>query len=143
MSTSETQTNRLYWDPGVADAWIAGDIGGDMWIVPAADNGWRRRSVCRLDRTQRRHRLREVPTHNATGLGIPRLAERTLPQIVGDRIRAARKAAGWTQVELAEAADKSQGTISDLEAGRVWPAAETLTDIASALPGCSEAALLG
>lgn len=36
---------------------------------------------------------------------------------VGGRVRAARKAKGLSQAQLAEAADLSQGTVSDIETG--------------------------
>jgi Zn-dependent peptidase ImmA (M78 family)/DNA-binding XRE family transcriptional regulator len=53
--------------------------------------------------------------------------------VIGERVRLAREACRLTQQQLAEAAGISQGTLSDLEAGRVLrPAEATIEKIANA-----------
>ncbi|MGH2964475.1 MAG: helix-turn-helix transcriptional regulator [Solirubrobacterales bacterium] len=47
-------------------------------------------------------------------------------------LRAARVELGWTQADLAEAANRTQGEVSALEAGR-WPAPALAADVAGAL----------
>lgn len=55
---------------------------------------------------------------------------------VGQQIRAARKAAGFTQVGLSEAAGWSQYTMSALESGKIRPSIHHLIPIAR-WTGCS------
>lgn len=55
---------------------------------------------------------------------------------MGEKLRAARKAAGMTQAELAEAIGCRQKDISRWEAGTHEPGALTLKKMAQAL-GCS------
>lgn len=55
---------------------------------------------------------------------------------MGEKLRAARKAAGMTQAELAEAVGCYQKDISRWEAGTHEPGALTLKKMAQAL-GCS------
>lgn len=52
---------------------------------------------------------------------------------IGFRVKSARKMRGLTQAELAEAIDKSFGTISNLERGKTAPNFSTLNEIAGAL----------
>lgn len=53
--------------------------------------------------------------------------------MIGERVRLAREATRMTQNELAAAAEIAQGTLSDLEAGRIFtPADETIERIARA-----------
>ena len=53
--------------------------------------------------------------------------------MIGERIHHARDACGLTQQELAAAAGLSQGTVSEIEAGRVLnPAEDTVARIAQA-----------
>lgn len=56
-----------------------------------------------------------------------------LAQIVGERVRAAREAKGWTLKELAERAHVSVSFLSDIENGRSVPAIGSLRSIAEAL----------
>jgi transcriptional regulator with XRE-family HTH domain len=54
--------------------------------------------------------------------------------VVGERIRKARDAKGWTQLELAAVSGISQGLISAIENGKVAsPSVKTLTRLALAL----------
>lgn len=53
--------------------------------------------------------------------------------LMGQRIKAYRQRLGWTQSELAEAAQTEASTISRLERGGVEPRLSTLERIASAL----------
>lgn len=53
--------------------------------------------------------------------------------MIGERVRLAREASRMTQQELADLAEISQGTVSDMEAGRVLePSPEVVAAIASA-----------
>ncbi len=54
-------------------------------------------------------------------------------QLVGDKIREARLAAGMTQEVLAERADLHPVFVSRLEGGRANPSLGTLTSVADAL----------
>ncbi|KPK79790.1 MAG: hypothetical protein AMS25_11360 [Gemmatimonas sp. SM23_52] len=54
-------------------------------------------------------------------------------EAVGRRVRAARKYAGLTQVELGERADLDQAVISRLENGTHQPRVDTLERVAAAL----------
>ena len=60
----------------------------------------------------------------------------TYPNLVADRIRAAREKAGLTQKQLGEAAGIAEPTIRRYELGRLNPKIETLENLARAL-GCS------
>jgi transcriptional regulator with XRE-family HTH domain len=51
----------------------------------------------------------------------------------GLRLKALRKAAGLTQMDLAEAIDRSEDSISQMERGISWPGPETLEVLATAL----------
>jgi transcriptional regulator with XRE-family HTH domain len=53
--------------------------------------------------------------------------------IVGNRIRALRKAKGWTQTDLAVHLDLNRGHISDIERGKREAGLITLQIIASGL----------
>lgn len=54
-------------------------------------------------------------------------------QRVGMRLRTLREAAGWTQIELAQASGLTHEAISRLEIGRAAPYAETVRRLARAL----------
>ena len=54
-------------------------------------------------------------------------------QAVGERLRAARLARGWTARELAQAGDIALNTISLIERGRISPTVTTLHKLATAL----------
>ncbi len=60
---------------------------------------------------------------------------------LGSRIRARRKAKGWSQAELAEAVGVGANYIGILERGQKLPTLDTLVAVAKAL-GCSPAELL-
>jgi transcriptional regulator with XRE-family HTH domain len=60
---------------------------------------------------------------------------------LGSRIRARRKARGWSQAELAEAVGVGANYIGILERGQKLPTLNTLVAAAKAL-GCSPAELL-
>ena len=53
--------------------------------------------------------------------------------LIGNRIKAARKAKGLSQSELSELIDKSVGYMSYIETGSKKPSLETLIQIANAL----------
>ena len=53
--------------------------------------------------------------------------------LIGNRIKAARKAKGLSQSELSELIDRSVGYMSYIETGRKKPSLETLIQIANAL----------
>lgn len=61
---------------------------------------------------------------------------------IGQAIKAARKARGWTQRQLAEAAGVALVTIKTLEADKYIPRGETLRQLAGAL-GVSVDSLMG
>lgn len=52
---------------------------------------------------------------------------------LGDRIRALRKEAGWSQAELAERIGVDPGRVSRYEAGRITPSADALVRLAEVL----------
>lgn len=52
---------------------------------------------------------------------------------LGERIKALRKDAGWSQAELAAKIATDAGRVSRYEAGRITPSAEALVRIAEAL----------
>ncbi|OCF91078.1 hypothetical protein AW168_08370 [Nocardia brasiliensis] len=52
---------------------------------------------------------------------------------IGDAVRAAREARGWTQSELAERAGLKQHAVSRLESGDVVPTLKTLLRVSDAL----------
>jgi len=54
--------------------------------------------------------------------------------VIGWRIRAARRAIGWTQAQLAEAAGLQPAAVSHFETGRRKPCADNLRAIAEAIP---------
>jgi transcriptional regulator with XRE-family HTH domain len=54
-------------------------------------------------------------------------------KLVGERVRALRKAKRWSQEELADRAKVSQGTLSRIENGHVDMRMDTLTFVAMAL----------
>jgi transcriptional regulator with XRE-family HTH domain len=56
-----------------------------------------------------------------------------LKKIVGVRIRAARKAEGLTQAALAEAVDRTEEAISNIERGRSLPKLELLVRLCEVL----------
>jgi ribosome-binding protein aMBF1 (putative translation factor) len=81
-------------------------------------------------------RLPATPRRPAPGRGADAFAryERARTAImVGSAVRAARRRAGVSQVELAERAGTSQPSIARLEKGQVSPTVITLDRIARAL----------
>ncbi len=60
---------------------------------------------------------------------------------VGENIKAARKAAGFTQVELAERLGVYQKDISRWEKGEIQPSLGTFADICRALNASADAML--
>jgi transcriptional regulator with XRE-family HTH domain len=60
---------------------------------------------------------------------------------IGRRVRAVRRARGWSQSRLAREVEMTEQTIYRVEAGRVWPDTATLERLAAAL-GCSPLVLL-
>lgn len=64
-----------------------------------------------------------------------------LKSIVGARIKAARKAAGLTQAQLAEAIDRTVEAISNIERGRSLPPLDLLGRIAGEI-NCPLSALV-
>lgn len=52
---------------------------------------------------------------------------------IGDRIREIREKKGWTQDDLATAADMNRVTIAKYEAGRIEPKSRSLQKLAAAL----------
>src|ERR1700726_1018681 len=81
-------------------------------------------------------RVTRPPRRPATGRGADAFAryERARTSImVGSAVRAARRRAGVSQVELAERAGTSQPSIARLEKGQVSPTVITLDRIARAL----------
>ena len=56
-----------------------------------------------------------------------------MKRAISDRVRSARRAAGLSQEELAEAIDRTSATISNLERGKYTPSLVTLERIARAL----------
>jgi transcriptional regulator with XRE-family HTH domain len=52
---------------------------------------------------------------------------------IGDRIREIREKKGWTQDDLANAADMNRVTIAKYEAGRIEPKSRSLQKLAAAL----------
>jgi len=55
-----------------------------------------------------------------------------LKSIVGKRVRGARKAAGLTQAQLAEAVNRTTEAVSNIERGKSLPSLEVLQRIAGA-----------
>lgn len=49
------------------------------------------------------------------------------------RVRPTREARGWTQAELASAADVSRGTVGNIEAGKAAPQSANLARVLDAL----------
>ncbi len=64
------------------------------------------------------------------------------PNTIGGRIRHCRQQAGWTQVDLAEAAGTTQDHISALEHDKHEPSLELLQRLADAL-GAKRSRLIG
>lgn len=60
----------------------------------------------------------------------------------GRNVRERRLEAGWTQEQLSEKAEVSQGTIAKIEAGKAWPSDVVKVRIAWAL-GSKPGALWG
>lgn len=56
-----------------------------------------------------------------------------LRQIIGDNVRALRKAQGWTQEQLGEQAEMSYKALGEIERGEVSPSLNSLLKIANAL----------
>lgn len=56
-----------------------------------------------------------------------------LRQVIGENVRALRKARGWTQEELGEQADMSYKALGEIERGEVNPSLNSLLKIANAL----------
>jgi transcriptional regulator with XRE-family HTH domain len=59
--------------------------------------------------------------------------EDTDAMALGDRIRALRKEAGWSQAELADKIGVDPGRVSRYEAGRITPSADALVRLAESL----------
>lgn len=56
-----------------------------------------------------------------------------MKQSIGDRIRKIRETKGWTQDDLADAAQMNRVTIAKYEAGRIEPKTKSLARLAAAL----------
>ena len=56
-----------------------------------------------------------------------------LKMLIGARVQAARKRAGFTQEALAAAINKTAESVSNIERGRQLPMLDTLADLAAAL----------
>lgn len=65
-----------------------------------------------------------------------------MEQKIADRIREYREAKGWTQDDLAAAAEMNRVTIAKYESGRIEPKSKSLSKLATAL-GVSTDVLLG
>lgn len=61
-------------------------------------------------------------------------AESSLADLVGDRLRLVRERFGLSQRELARRADVTNGTLSNIEQGRVSPSIASLEKILRAIP---------
>jgi transcriptional regulator with XRE-family HTH domain len=59
--------------------------------------------------------------------------EDTDAMALGDRIRALRKEAGWSQAELAQHIGVDAGRVSRYESGRITPSADALVRLAESL----------
>ncbi|WP_063632229.1 helix-turn-helix domain-containing protein [Nocardia brasiliensis] len=70
---------------------------------------------------------RATPEYRAAAAAFRLAAE------IGDAVRAAREARGWTQSELAERAGLKQHAVSRLESGDVVPTLKTLLRVSDAL----------
>lgn len=57
---------------------------------------------------------------------------------IGERIRGARKAAGWTQVTLARFCDVDPATIARIEQGKHEPRAKVRESLARVFPALRE-----
>ena len=62
---------------------------------------------------------------------------------IGQRIKSAREALGYTQEKFAEKIDRSVQYVSDLERGKVGPSIQTLINICNALYVTTDYILLG
>jgi transcriptional regulator with XRE-family HTH domain len=69
----------------------------------------------------------------ATGSGAPEVVARSLEQVIGARVRDARKVAGLTLSELAKAADISTALLSRIETGQISPSLNTLQMLSAAI----------
>lgn len=94
----------------------------------------------------RRERYRKIPPYVEFGRFHSRMASfstvetcarrravaRKVTQAqVGERLRALRKRAGFTQLEVASLLDTSNESVSRMERGEQWPRFEVLADLAS------------
>jgi len=61
------------------------------------------------------------------------MTERELRNIFGKHVSARRERKGWSQEKLAEKADVSKNTISDIETGQKFARARTLVRLAKVL----------
>ena len=61
------------------------------------------------------------------------MTERELKRIFGKNISTRRERFGWNQETLAEKADVSKNTISDIETGQKFARAKTMVSLAKAL----------
>lgn len=66
----------------------------------------------------------------------------TLKAVFGNNLRQCRKAKGWSQAQLAEAADLSLDMVGRLERGAAAPSFDTIEDLARAM-GVPAATLFG
>lgn len=64
-----------------------------------------------------------------------------MEQKIADRIREFREAKGWTQDDLAAAADMNRVTIAKYESGRIEPKSKSLSKLALALDVSTDALL--
>lgn len=62
---------------------------------------------------------------------------------IGQRIKSAREALGYTQEKFAEKIDRSVQYVSDLERGKVGPSIQTLINICNTLYVTTDYILLG
>jgi transcriptional regulator with XRE-family HTH domain len=76
---------------------------------------------------------RKNKSSSARGTAKKTSNPRAFAAVVGESIRRARHGHGWTQVELADAADLSPNYIARLERGELGPSLLVATQICSAL----------
>ncbi len=99
---------RIFSTQTLAGCYLVGDHRRELWIVPIELGGWDQRRLYALPvSSERTASLREQPTSAATGqddLRIPpeSLEPRSVSQVVGSRIKAARRRADMTQGDLSE-----------------------------------------
>lgn len=68
MTATETTTLRLYSPNSLTNYWVVEDVTkGQLWLVPAVDQGWTKRTRYYGDRTG----ISVVPSYCWIGLGVP------------------------------------------------------------------------